>query len=161
MIIKTHKYFNLMFLISALLGGSVAEAQQNLAQEAYLILEQRCFDCHGPHGAFTENLVIESAAQLVATGAVVKGKPIESELYRRLLDKNPAKRMPLGQPQLPAAAITTIGKWIQAGAPSWDAERDVDFITMDAMLNTIGKHVQSLPPSASYLRPLFYDDPSL
>ena len=134
------------FLFTFIFGHHIVEAQQNLAQQAYLILEQRCFDCHGPDGAFTENLVIESASQLVATGAVVKGKPMESELYRRLRDKNPAKRMPLGQPQLSAAAIGTIDKWIQAGAPSWDdEEHDVDFITMDAMLNTIRKHVQSLP----------------
>ena len=132
-------------LFTFIFGHHIVEAQQNLAQQAYLILEQRCFDCHGPDGAFTENLVIESASQLVATGAVVKGKPMESELYRRLRDKNPAKRMPLGQPQLSAAAIGTIDKWIQAGAPSWDVERDVDFITIDAMLNTIRKHVQSLP----------------
>ncbi|MCE2414904.1 leucine-rich repeat domain-containing protein [Candidatus Poribacteria bacterium] len=123
----------------------IAEAQQDLAQEAYLILEQSCFDCHGPHGAFTENFVIESASQLVDSGAVVRRKPIESELYRRLLDKDPAKRMPLGQPQLPPAAILTLGNWIQAGAPSWEVEHDVNFIPMDAMLDTIKKHVESLP----------------
>ena len=133
------------FLLIFILGYQSAEAQQNLAQEASLIFEQSCFDCHGPHGAFTENLVIESAAQLVATGAVVRGKPIESELYRRLLDKDLAKRMPLGQPQLPPTAILTIGNWIQAGAPSWEVEHDVDFIPMDAMLDIIKKHVESLP----------------
>ncbi len=140
--------------LAFMLGYQSAEAQQNPAQEAYLIFEQSCFDCHGPHGAFTENLVIESASQLVATGAIVREKPIESELYRRLLDKDPAKRMPLGQPQLPPTAILTIGNWIQAGAPSWEVEHDVDFIPMDAMLDTIQRHVQSLPrfdrPSARY-----------
>ena len=54
--------------------------------------------------------------------------------------------MPLGQPRLPAAAIGTIGKWIQAGAPSWDVQRDVNFITMDAMLTSIQQHVKSLEP---------------
>ena len=149
-VIKISSILTLAFM----LGYQTAEAQQNPAQEAYLIFEQSCFDCHGPHGAFTENLVIESASQLVATGAIVRGKPIESELYRRLLDKDPAKRMPLGQPQLPPTAILTIGNWIQAGAPSWEVEHDVDFIPMDAMLDTIKKHVESLPrfdrPSARY-----------
>ena len=138
-------FIKISLLLTFILGYHSAEAQQNLAQEAYLIFEQSCFDCHGPHGAFTEQLVIESASQLVTTGAVVRRKPIESELYRRLLDKDPAKRMPLGQPQLSAAAIETIGRWIQAGAPSWESQRDVNFITMDAMLDTIQKHVQSLP----------------
>ena len=141
-------------VLTFILGYQSAEAQQNLAQEAYLVLEQSCFDCHGPHGAFTENLVIESASQLVATGAVVRGKPIESEIYRRLFAEDDAKRMPLGQPQLSGTAIQTIGDWIEAGAPSWEVQRDVNFITMDAMLNTIQRHVQSLPrfdrPSARY-----------
>ena len=138
-------FIKISCLLMLILGCQIAEAQQNLAQETYLIFEQSCFDCHGPHGAFTEQLVIESASQLIDTGAVVQGKPIESELYRRLLEKDPAKRMPLGQPQLSPAAILTIGKWIQAGAPSWEVHRDVNFITMGAMLDTIKRHVQSLP----------------
>ena len=143
---KNWKHFiKTSFLLIFIFGCQIAEAQQNLAQETYLIFEQSCFDCHGPHGAFTEQLVIESASQLIDTGAVVQGKPIESELYRRLLEKDPAKRMPLGQPQLSPAVILTIGNWIQAGAPSWDVHRDVNFITMDAMLDTIKAHVQSLP----------------
>ena len=138
-------FIKISLLLTFILGCQIAEAQQNLAQEAYLIFEQSCFDCHGPHGAFTEQLVIESASQLIDTGAVVRGNPDASELYRRLREKDPAKRMPQGQPQLPPAAIGTIGKWIRAGAPSWEVHRDVNFITMDAMLDTIKKHVQSLP----------------
>ena len=143
---KNWKHFiKISCLFMFILGYQTVEAQQNLAQEAYLIFENSCFDCHGPHGAFTEQLVIESASQLIATGAVVRGNPDASELYKRLLEEDPAKRMPQRQPQLPAAAIETIGNWIQAGAPSWDVQRDVNFITMDAMLDTIKKHVQSLP----------------
>ena len=147
-------FIKISLILTFILGYQSAEAQQNLGQEAYLIFEQSCLDCHGPHGAFTEQFIIESAAQLVATGAVVRGKPAASELYRRLLADDPAKRMPLGQDPLPVEAILKIGEWIQKGAPSWDVQRDVDFITMDAMLNTIQRHVQSLPrfdrPSARY-----------
>ena len=143
---KNWKHFiKTSFLLMFILGYQTAEAQQNLAQEAYLIFEKSCLDCHGPHGAFTERLVIESASQLIDTGAVVQGNPDASELYRRLHETDPAKRMPQGQPKLPAAAIETIGRWIQAGAPSWESQRDVNFITMDTMLDTIQKHVQSLP----------------
>ena len=144
---KNWKHFiKISCLFMFILGYQTVEAQQNLAQEAYLIFEQSCFDCHGPHGAFTEQLVIESASQLIDTGAVVRGAPpIESELYRRLREEDPAKRMPQGQPRLSDAAIGTIGRWIQAGAQSWDVQRDVNFITMDAMLDTIKTHVQSLP----------------
>ena len=56
--------------------------------------------------------------------------------------------MPLGQPQLPASAILTIGNWIQAGAPDWTdtSEADGTFITSKEMLETIEKHVNALPP---------------
>ena len=135
-------------LLTIILGNlHSANAQQNLAQQAYAIFEQNCLNCHGEHGAFTEEIIIEHTA-LIETGAVVPGKPIESELYKRLLTNDPAKRMPLGQPQLPPAAILTIGNWIQAGAPSWEStsEVDGDFITPKEMLDTIEKHVNSLSP---------------
>ena len=135
-------------LLTVILGNSHSvDAQQNLAQQAYAIFEQNCLNCHGEHGAFTEEIIIEHTA-LIETGAVVPGKPIESELYRRLLVKDPAKRMPLGQPQLPPAAILTIGNWIQAGAPDWEgtSATDVSFITPKKMLDTIEKHVNSLSP---------------
>ena len=133
-------------LLTLILGYQSAEAQQNLAQEAYLIFERSCLGCHGPHGPFTEELIIDSASGLVASGAVVRGKPIESELYRRLFEEDDAKRMPLGQPRLSAAAIQKIGAWIQAGAPSWETQRDVSFITMDAMLTAMRNHLRTLQP---------------
>ena len=117
------------------------------AQQAYAIFEQSCFNCHGEHGAYTEEIIIEHTA-LLEIGAVVPGKPLESELYRRLLEGNLAKRMPLGQPQLSAAAILTIGNWIQAGAPDWKdtSEAGGPFITPKEMLETIESHVSSLVP---------------
>ena len=140
------KYSFPIVLALVILAPKIADAQENLAQQAYAIFQQSCLNCHGAHGAFTEDIIIEHTA-LIETGAVVPGKPIESELYRRLLEKDPAKRMPLGQPQLPPAAILTIGNWIQAGAPNWQIpERDTDFITPMEMLETIEKHVNSLPP---------------
>ena len=135
-------------LLTVILGNSHSvDAQQNLAQQAYAIFEQSCLNCHGENGAFTEQIIIEHTA-LIETGAVVPGKPIESELYKRLLTNDPAKRMPLGQPQLSPAAILTIGNWIQAGAPNWEdtSETDGVFITPKAMLETIEKHVNSLAP---------------
>ena len=133
-------------LALAILVPKNTDAQENLAQQAYAIFQQNCLNCHGEHGAFTEEIIIEHTA-LIETGAVVPGRPIASELYKRLLTNDPAKRMPLGQPQLPAAAILTIGNWIQAGAPDWQMpERGTDFITPTEMLETIEKHVNSLAP---------------
>ena len=140
------KYIFPIVLALVILVPKSAGAQQNLAQQASAIFQQNCLNCHGEHGAFTEEIIIEHTA-LIETGAVVPGKPIESELYKRLLTNDPAKRMPLGQSQLPPAAILTIGNWIQAGAPDWQMpQRDTDFITPTEMLETIEKHVNSLSP---------------
>ncbi len=151
---KHIKYFTLVFLTFIALGVLPTDAQQNIAQEVYAILENSCLGCHGPNGPFTEQLVIESAAQLVESGAVVPRALIQSELYTRLFEEDDAKRMPLGQPPLSAAAIQKIGAWIQAGAPSWDVVHDVNFISTDQMLTTIQNHLTTLStfdrPSARY-----------
>ena len=140
------KYIFPIVLALIILVPKSTDAQENLAQQAYAIFQQNCLNCHGEHGAFTEEIIIEHTA-LIETGAVVPGRPIASELYKRLLTNDPAKRMPLGQPQLPTAAILTIGNWIQTGAPDWQMpERDTDFITPTEMLETIERHVNSLAP---------------
>ncbi len=140
-------FITFVSILTLILGNSHGvDAQQNLAQQAYAIFEQSCLNCHGENGQFTEAIVIDHTA-LLDTGAVVPGNPIASELYKRLLVNDPAKRMPLGQPQLPPAAILTIGNWIQAGAPDWEMlERDTDFITTKEMLETIEKHINALAP---------------
>ena len=137
----------ILFIASALviLGFATADAQQNLAQQAYAIFQRNCLNCHGEHGAFTEEIVI-GHTRLIETGAVVPRNPNASELYRRLHEKDPAKRMPLGQPQLPQKDIRTIENWIQAGAPDWaqTSQTGRAFITPKAMLDTIERHVNAL-----------------
>ena len=58
------------------------------------------------------------------------------------------RRMPLGQPPLSPAAIDIIRRWIQIGAPDWEetSESQGTFITPQEMLNSIGSHLDSLPP---------------
>ena len=123
------KYFYRIFLTIIALGFiHTASAQQELAQQAYLILQTKCLDCHGPHGTFTENLVIDSASGLVHTGAVVPGQPLNSNLYARLITTDNTKRMPLGRDPLDDASLQVISDWIAAGAPSWETQYDVTFI---------------------------------
>lgn len=124
-----------------------AIAQQNIAQQAYNIFQQNCLNCHGEHGAFTEEIIIEYTA-LIETGAVVQGNPEASELYKRLVAERVEKRMPLGQPPLSQNAIQTIRQWIEAGAPDWEKKSPTAsaFITPGNMLNTIKTHVDSLSP---------------
>lgn len=143
--IEKKRTYILTILTFSLIGWTTASAQQNIAQDAYLIFQQNCLNCHGPHGTFTEKIVIDSARGLVDTGAVVPGVPIQSELYTRLLEADPAKRMPLGG-QLSPQAILTIGNWIKAGAPDWEVQHDVTFISTNTMLTTMQQHLQTLDP---------------
>ena len=152
---KTYKYCFLIILISLILGYSTASAQQDLAQQAYLIFQQNCLGCHGPHGPFTEQLVIESAPALIATGAVVPGDPNSSEFYRRLVEDTPEKpQMPWNLPPLTPAALDTVRQWIQVGAPDWTVQPDINFIATDAMLTMMQAHLATLDafdrPSARY-----------
>ncbi|MDE0323616.1 MAG: cohesin domain-containing protein [Candidatus Poribacteria bacterium] len=124
------------------------EAQQNLAQQAYAIFVQNCLNCHGEHGAYTEQLIIEHAALVAPGGAVIPRNPEASEFYQRLIETAPERRMPLNAPPLSQAAIDTIRDWIAVGAPDWrdTFESDVTFITPKKMLETIENHVNSLSP---------------
>ena len=138
-------FIKISLLLTFIFGYHSAEAQQNVAQQAYLIFEQSCLGCHGPHGAHTEQLVIESASELKATGTVVSRNPNKSEFYLRLLGPTEnGAQMPFGQPRLSRAAIETIRRWIAAGAPSWEVQPNVDFITTDVMLSSIQNHLRTL-----------------
>ena len=134
-------------LLFVLLATVNVSAQQQIAQDAYGIFQQSCLICHGPDGAYRETLLIEHSA-LIQNGTVVPGNPNASELYNRLLITDIAKRMPLGQPQLPAQSINTIRNWILAGAPDWTAPPPTDrrFISSGENLNSIETHLMSLAP---------------
>ena len=142
---KTSKYLSVTILIIIVLGFEAAYAQNNLAQRAYNIFQQNCLNCHGEHGAFTEDLIIDRAA-LITSGTIVPRKPNASEFLKRLIEDTPEKpRMPLGSPALSAGAIETVRRWIQAGAQDWEVQYDVNFITTDTVLSTIQKHLKTLP----------------
>ena len=111
-----NKYILLIVLTLVILGFGTADARQNIAQQAYAIFERNCLNCHGEHGAFTEQLIIEHTS-LIDTGTVIPGNPDASKFYQRLIETAVEKRMPLGQPPLAPEAIETIRQWIEAGAP--------------------------------------------
>ena len=142
---KINKYMSLVILTFVILGFGTAQAQNNLAQEAYTIIQSNCSVCHGEHGHFSEDLSIEWTS-LIATRTVIPGNPNASEFYKRLIEDTPEKpRMPSGRPALSVEALATIRRWIEVGAPNWEVQYDVNFITTDAMLTLIEDHVQSLP----------------
>ncbi len=137
----------LISLLTFITVSQTASTQQQIALDTYAIFQQSCLICHGPDGAYKETLLMEHNA-LIENGTVVPGNPDASELYIRLLTTDAAKRMPLGQPQLPSQSINTIRNWILAGAPDWAAAptTDGDFISPGEVLNTIETHLMSLAP---------------
>lgn len=82
------------------------------------ILSEFCFTCHGPDTAKRKGdlrLDTEEGGRSV----LVAGKPDKSELFLRLLEKDPKKRMPPASTgkSLSAKQIDLLRRWIEQGAP--------------------------------------------
>ena len=133
-------------LLLLVLSQQVVYAQQPLAQQAFAVFEQHCLDCHGEFGSYSDVLTIKHK-DLIEDRSIIPGQPDASELYLRLLgDTDSGSQMPLGQDPLDPDAIATIRRWIEAGAPDWEAipKPKRRFITTEAMLEAIHTHVTSL-----------------
>ena len=128
------------------LSHQIVYAQQPLAQQAFAIFEQHCLDCHGEFGSYSDVLTIKHK-DLIEDRAVIPGQPDASEFYLRLLgDTDNGSQMPLGQEALNSEGVATIRRWIEVGAPDWEAipKPKRRFITTGTMLKTIHTHVTSL-----------------
>ena len=145
-ICKQHR-IALICLLIFIVGPQTVSAQQQIALDAYAILEHSCFNCHGPDGAYRETLLIDHNTLITANGPVVPGNPEASRLYKRLLGEG-GQLMPQGGPPLPDLQIETVKNWILAGAPDWAAAptTDGDFISHSEILTTIETHLMSLSP---------------
>ena len=133
-------------LLILALSQQVVYAQQPLAQQAFTVFAQHCLDCHGEFGSYSDVLTIKHK-DLIEDRAVIPGQPDASELYLRLLgDTDTGSQMPLGQEPLNSEEIATIRRWIESGAPDWEAipKPKRSFITTEAMLQSIQSHVTSL-----------------
>jgi hypothetical protein len=91
------------------------------------ILSDKCFACHGPDANKREanlRLDVESAAfaplkETKGAYAIVKGKPEQSELYRRIISTDPDYQMPTPAAHvgmLNEREVGIIKKWIEQGA---------------------------------------------
>ncbi len=83
------------------------------------ILSENCFSCHGPDKASRKaGLRLDERAAAVAQGAIVPGKPNESELLARVLSDDPHQTMP--PPKLKKILTPTqknlLRRWIAEGA---------------------------------------------
>ncbi len=137
----------LMFIFSF----QSVDAQQNIAQQAYAIMENSCNGCHGEGGSYTEQLLIQYP-NIIDEGSVIPGDPVNSEFYKRLIETDAVKRMPFNSDPLSPEAIETIRQWILAGAPDWNVltQPDRSFITTDSILDSIQQHLNTL---AAFDRP--------
>ena len=138
-------------LASVIVGVVNAE---DLAQQAYIVFQRNCLQCHGDSGSFKESLFIEYNS-LLQSGSVIPGQPEESELYKRLFGPTEnGAQMPLNLPPLTDKAIETIRQWIENGASDWNVVNiNRSFITNQRILETIQHHIETLPvPNRAFAR---------
>ena len=143
----------LIFLVLASTIVGIANAE-DLAQQAYLVFEKNCLQCHGDLGSFKESLFIEYNS-LIQSGSVVPDQPDESELYKRLLGPTEkGAQMPLNLPPLTDEAIEIIRVWIENGAPDWNVvDINESFVRNKRILETIQHHIETLPiPNRAFAR---------
>lgn len=88
------------------------------------ILSNNCFQCHGPDEKVRKadlRLDIEKGliADLGGHAAIVRGKPEESELIRRITGAEPNKIMPPRKTgkKLSPAEVDLLTRWVKQGAP--------------------------------------------
>lgn len=117
----------LLILLAALLApATIARADgPTFEREIGPILAKRCATCHNTKKVDNVDLSgglaldsFEAATRGTAEHRVVEpGKPDESELYRRLIDPDEDRRMPMMDDPLPEDQRELIKRWIADGAP--------------------------------------------
>jgi hypothetical protein len=83
------------------------------------ILAENCFSCHGPDSAARKaELRLDQRAAAIEQGAIVPGRPSESEAIRRVLSGNADERMPPPESHkaLTADQKKLLERWVENGA---------------------------------------------
>ena len=125
----------------ATLDSSLAQSKIDFSRDVRPILARHCFACHGPDEAQREGgLRLDTEAGLSTpadsgTPPVQPGKPLQSELFDRILGQS-GDRMP---PEDHAAAleekdVLILRAWIEQGA-TWN--RHFAFLPLDSSLSLI------------------------
>lgn len=93
---------------------------KQLAAQAQSILKIHCYRCHGQDGAIEGGMNYGTdLSKLVARKKVIPGDPAGSRLFKRIED---GTMPPPGEKSRPSEEeITSIKKWIAAGAPGGEA----------------------------------------
>jgi hypothetical protein len=113
-------------LVLLLLGlPSPAADKLEFNRDIRPILADNCFPCHGPDKAARKaGLRLDRREEAIDLGAIVPGKPDESDLVRRILSTEAKELMPpaKSRKKLTAAQKDALKRWVTAGAeyqPHW------------------------------------------
>ncbi len=106
-------------------AGARAADRISYNRDVRPILAENCFACHGPDSAARKaKLRLDRHDDAVTAGALVPGKPGESEAVKRIFSDDPAELMPppKSRKTLTAAEKDLLRRWVAAGAeyqPHW------------------------------------------
>ena len=111
-----------IFLQSSEGADAVTGTRIQFNRDIRPILSENCFVCHGPDNNLRKaDLRLDREKDVLAdrdgTRVIVPGKPVESELFRRLTYAEPGKRMPPAKTnkRLSAEQIELVRRWIEQG----------------------------------------------
>lgn len=130
--------------ISASEPGSKANRRVDFVRDVLPIFTEKCISCHGPDEQ--EGQLRLDAKAIVMKGGIsgpsfVKGKGVQSLLYKRLVSKDNEERMPLDDDPLSEKDIALIQNWIDQGAVWPDG--------VGAKVTELAKHWAYIKPQRS------------
>ena len=109
------------------ISASAGAADNDQAERAVALLEERCFKCHShSSGKNKGGLVMDSRAGLTAGGdggaALLPGNPSQSLFLKNILSTDPDVMMPPKGERLTKDEVALLTAWVQAGA-AWPQSR--------------------------------------
>ena len=128
MSLLTKHFFERVFRSLALFGFvvvfgsrvSIAAEPVQFNRDVRPILSDKCFHCHGPDANKREaDLRLDMRDVAVDMGAIVPGKPAESEVLKRIVSTDPDERMPPAASKLEPLTkkeIETLQSWVEQDA---------------------------------------------
>lgn len=108
-----------LVLAACVSARAVAEEPLTYNKDIRPILASHCFACHGPDSASRKaDLRLDQKTAAEAMGAIVSGKPDESEILKRILSDDPDTVMPPPETKkvITPSQVATLKKWIASGA---------------------------------------------
>ena len=113
-------WFAFLCVIASVDVAAAGEGEDLFEKVIRPYLVERCYECHGTHGAREHDLSLDWAGGMREGGfsgpAVVPGKPAESMVMAALRHENDLL-MPKGGPKPSGEIVRAFERWIALGAP--------------------------------------------